>query len=111
MPLLFLGVFSLEAQSQAPHADCATTHTDIAPPVFLQMGDCNSVDSDYAPSEDCPECTPIRYLKVNVHVVRETGQDNNFQEDDMGIQVVKEILKRANRRLADNRLLLKSWTK
>ncbi len=62
---------------------------------------------DYAPSEYHPSHTPMKYIKINVHILRDENGQNNFPDvdgngNDEAIDFVKELICQANTKLANN---------
>lgn len=100
--LLLFFTLSLSAQGHSHDPeDCGTDGVSLANINFLLAGDCHGLDAAYVPDEDCPECTPIRYIKINVHIVRDENGENNFDQV-VGVQLIKDMLKRSNERWAIN---------
>lgn len=56
---------------------------------------------NYIPDTLHPEFIPIRYVRVNFHIMRKSDGSGNFNEEQ-GIQYVKDLIWTANQRLEKN---------
>src|SRR5947208_4327849 len=61
---------------------------------------CNQISS-YIPDTLHPEFTPMRYVRINIHVIQDGNGQNNFSGPE-GRKWVKGIVESANQRLASN---------
>ena len=57
--------------------------------------------SSYLPDSVHPEFTPMRYVRINIHVMQDANGGNNFQEGQ-GKKWIKEMVANANQRLEQN---------
>lgn len=57
--------------------------------------------SSYTPDSLHPEFTPMRYVRINVHVMQDANGENNFQ-GAAGRKWIKEVIAYANDRLEHN---------
>ncbi|MDZ4844486.1 MAG: M43 family zinc metalloprotease [Chitinophagales bacterium] len=96
---MLLAVFFLSACSNRIH----TSYLQDAPMgQNLKLSSACGDFNNYAPDLANPSHTPMRYVRVNFHIMRDSAGTINFDEST-GVEFVKGLLADANQRLRDNR--------
>lgn len=90
---------TLAQRARVRFAASADAVIDSAPR-RLASKSCN-VWSSYLPDSMHPEFTPIRYVRINIHVMQDANGKYNFQEAP-GRKWIKEMVANANQRLEQN---------
>jgi len=67
----------------------------------IQSKNCNAYVG-YEPDTTHPEYTPIRMVRINIHVMQDSKGQNNFPDNKQGRQWIKDLVANANMRLSSN---------
>ena len=57
---------------------------------------------NYIPNPDRLEFTPLKTIKVNVHIMRDSKGEGNFPDKEMGKAYVRKVLDASNQKLTQN---------
>lgn len=58
--------------------------------------------ANYAPDTSYPDHTPMKYVRVNFHIINNSDSTSNFRHEE-GVKYVKDLLNSCNRMLRNNR--------